>query len=185
MSYNEFYDIKGIYDDSEKIKNYYDIKLLGKINNIKNIFSNNDLYICSISDIKFREKLILKFNNINWITIIHPNATISDTAKIGKGVFVNANCVINSQANISNHCIINTNVIVEHDVLIKENCVLSPSVTICGNVIINENTFIGCGTNIIDENKYGYIVIGKNNFITAGSLILHSTDDNSKIRGVF
>ena len=50
---------------------------------------------------------------------------------------------------------------------------------------IKDETFIGVGTKIINRNKRGFINIGANNFLNAGSLILHSTDDDMKIKGIY
>jgi acetyltransferase EpsM len=173
-----------VYDDNTHYKSYRNSIYKDTIKNIKNIFNPNENFILSISNMNFRKEIFNKMNNLNWFTIIHPKTYISPTAKIGKGVYVGVNSVVNSEAKIEDNCIINTNCVVEHNVNIKNNCVISPSVTISGNVLIKENTFIGCGTTIIDENKNGYIKIGKNCFITAGSLILHSVNDDSKVRGV-
>ena len=182
----EFYnfDIIGFYDDNVEIKPYRNIKRIGNINDIKN--KKNDIsYICGIGNIKTRKKIIEQFDKINWFNVIHPLSSISRTVNLGTGIFANVNTVINSNAVIKDHVILNTNSVIEHDVIINKNCHIAPSVTVCGHVKINENTFIGAGSNVIDENKYGYITIGKDTFINAGSLIIHSVGDNMKIKGVY
>ena len=174
--------IIGFYDDNVNCEEYRNIKRLGKIDEINN--KDEIYYICGIGNLKIRKKIIEKFNNINWINVIHPSSIISETVKLGRGIFINAGTIINSKAYIEDHCIINTNSVIEHDVSIGVNCHIAPSVTICGHVTIKGQTFIGVGTKIIDENKSGYIKIGEYNFINAGSLILHSTEDNKKIKGI-
>ena len=173
----------GFYDDNINCEEYRSIKRLGKINDIN---SNHEVYyICGIGNLKTRRSIIDKLSNINWINVIHPSSIISDTVKLGKGIFINAGTIINSKAYIKDHCIINTNSVIEHDVSIGVNCHIAPSVTICGHVTIKDETFIGVGTKIINKNKRGFINIGTNNFLNAGSLILHSTDDNMKIKGIY
>lgn len=173
----------GFYDDNINCEEYRSIKRLGKINDIN---SNHEVYyICGIGNLKTRRSIIDKLSNINWINVIHPSSIISDTVKLGKGIFINAGTIINSRAYIKDHCIINTNSVIEHDVSIGVNCHIAPSVTICGHVTIKDETFIGVGTKIINRNKRGFINIGANNFLNAGSLILHSTDDDMKIKGIY
>jgi GDP/UDP-N,N'-diacetylbacillosamine 2-epimerase (hydrolysing) len=174
--------IIGFYDDNINCEEYRNIKRLGKIDEINN--KDEIYYICGIGNLKTRKKIIDKLNNINWINVIHPSSIISDTVILGKGIFINAGAIINSKANIEDHCIINTNSVIEHDVSIGVNCHIAPSVTICGHVTIKKQTFIGVGSKVINKNKNGFITIGSNNFLNAGSLILHSTDNNSKIRGM-
>ena len=174
----------GFYDDNINCEEYRHIKRLGKIDEIKN--SNHEVYyICGIGNLKIRRSVIDMLSNINWINVVHPSSIISDTVKLGKGIFINAGTIINSKANIKDHCIINTNSVIEHDVSIGQNCHIAPSVTICGHATIKDETFIGVGTTIINKNKDGFINIGSNNFLNAGSLIIHSTDDNMKIKGIY
>jgi UDP-hydrolysing UDP-N-acetyl-D-glucosamine 2-epimerase len=175
--------IIGFYDDNINCEEYRNIKRLGKIDEINN--KDEIYYICGIGNLKIRKKIIEKLNGINWINVIHPSSIISDTVKLGKGIFINAGTIINSKAYIKNHCIINTNSVIEHDVSIGVNCHIAPSVTICGHVTIKEQTFIGVGSKVINKNSKGFITIGNNNFLNAGSLILHSTGDNMKIKGIY
>ena len=175
--------IIGFYDDNINCEEYRNIKRLGKIDEINN--KDEIYYICGIGNLKTRKKIIDKLNNINWINVIHPSSIISETVKLGRGIFINAGTIINSKAYIEDHCIINTNSVIEHDVSMGVNCHIAPSVTICGHVTIKDETFIGVGTKIINKNKRGFINIGTNNFLNAGSLILHSTDDNMKIKGIY
>ena len=184
-------NIVGYYDDNCKTP-YRNIKMLGKISDIKNndtmnndTVNNNIFYICGIGNLETRNSIICKFDKLNWGNVIHPSAVISETVILGKNIFINAGVIINSQSVIKNHTIINTNSVIEHDVLIESNCHIAPSVTICGHVTIKENTFIGCGTTVIHKNKKGFITIGKNNFLNANTLILHSTLDNMKIKGTY
>jgi len=176
--------IIGFYDDNINCEEYRNIKRLGKIEEIKKS-EDKIYYICGIGNLKIRKKIIDKLNNINWINVIHPSSIISDTVKLGRGIFINAGAIINAKANIESHCIINTNSVIEHDVYIGVNCHIAPSVTICGHVTIKKHTFIGVGSKVINKNKNGFITIGNNNFLNAGSLILHSTEDNMKIKGIY
>ena len=178
------FNILGFYDDDISKKEYNNIKNLGNINDIKNV-NNETYYIIGIGDLKIRQILIDKFDNLNWINVIHPSSQISSSVTLEKGIFINANSCINSQAVIKNHCIINSNSVVEHDVIIGENCHCCPNTTICGHVQIKKNTFIGASSTIINKNKNGFITIGSDNFLNAGSLILHSTKNKQKIRGIF
>ena len=174
--------IIGFYDDNINCEEYRNIKRLGKIDEINN--KDEIYYICGIGNLETRKKIIDKLNNINWINVIHPSSIISETVKLGKGIFINSGAIINSKAYIEDHCIINTNAVIEHDVSIGVNCHIAPSVTICGHVTIKRQTFIGVGSKVINKNKNGFITIGSNNFLNAGSLILHSTEDNKKIKGI-
>lgn len=101
-----------------------------------------------------------------WVSVIHPTATISPSAKIGAGTVILAGAIINANAVIGNHCIINTGVIVEHDCVVGNFTHLCPRVVMGGGVRIGKNCFIGMNATIRD-----HIELGDRNFIAMGAII--------------
>lgn len=174
------FNIIGIYDDNpykqDKII-YNGIKVIGLIENI-NLYIPN--FICAIGNNAIREKIINKFNHLNWITIIHPKSYISPSVSVGNGTFINAGAVIQSDVKIGNHVIINTGTCVDHDCIIDNFCHIGPNATLCGYVHLHNNVMIGAGTVIINNS----ISIYSNSIIGAGSVVLSNIDKNVVAVGV-
>ncbi|MBP3038594.1 acetyltransferase [Bacillaceae bacterium Marseille-Q3522] len=110
-----------------------------------------------------RKKLVrfLELPGNVYMTLIHPAATISTSARIGTGTVVMANAVIQADAEIGNHAIINTSAVIEHDVNIADYVHVSPGAILTGAVKAGEGAHIGAGAAIIPQIEIGeWAVIG-------------------------
>lgn len=107
------------------------------------------------------------------LTLIHPKAVISSSAKIESGVVIMPGAIINADAIIEQGSIINSGAIIEHDCIIGSFCHIAPNVALAGGVKVGKITFIGIGTSVIQN-----IDIGANSVIGAGSLVLENIPNN-------
>ena len=140
---------------------------------------NNDSFIIAIGNNNTRKRIantVLK--DRQFITIIHPKATIDTTVSIEKGTVIMASVIINASSQIGKHCIINTSAVVEHDCIIGDFVHISPSATLCGNVSVGTGTHIGAGAIIIPS-----VHIGKNVIIGAGAVVINDIPDNVTVVG--
>ncbi|QKF64183.1 UDP-N-acetylbacillosamine N-acetyltransferase [Campylobacter corcagiensis] len=165
-----------------KLCGYKNIIFLDDKNGLK--FSENlDKFdmIIAIGDNKTRANLQEKAQNFgfNVVSLIHPNAIISNSAVIKKGVVIMAAAVVNANAIIENGAIINTNAVVEHDCVVGEFSHLSPNVSVAGGVKVGEFSHLGIGSSVIQNIK-----IGKNSIIGAGAVVIKDIPQNSVAVGV-
>ena len=134
--------------------------------------------IISIGNCTIRRKIANRLV-CDFGTAIHPSATISPSATVGKGSVVMAGAIINAEAKIGKHCIINTRASIDHECIIGDFCHIAPGCTVSGDVRIGEGTWLGVGTTVIQG-----VTVGRNCFIGAGSVIAGDIPDNSKAYGV-
>ncbi len=80
-----------------------------------------------------------------FVTIIHPSAVVSDSAKIGEGTIVMAGVVIQADAVIGRHCIINSCASVDHDCVLGDYVHIAPGAHLCGTVRVGEGAMVGTG----------------------------------------
>ncbi|MBR7188405.1 MAG: NeuD/PglB/VioB family sugar acetyltransferase, partial [Clostridia bacterium] len=85
------------------------------------------------------------------ITLIHPNAVISEDVIIGDGTIVMAGTVINPGAKIGRGCIINTSSSIDHDCRIDDFVHIAVGAHLCGTVIVGSNTWIGAGATVCNN----------------------------------
>lgn len=117
--------------------------------------------IIAIGSNRVRKLIAQKFQKINWVTLLHPNAYICSSAKISAGTLVCAGVVIQPDAKIGNHVIINTGANIDHDCLVADYCHICPGVNLAGGVQIEEGTMVGIGASVIPLIKVGqWSVIG-------------------------
>lgn len=102
------------------------------------------------------------------VSLIHPQAIVDKTAKIGEGVIVMAGAVVDYKAEIKDLAVLWNGVVVSHDSVVGENTFLSPNSTICGGVSIGRDCFIGAGAVVTDHKK-----VFDDGFVKAGGVNAH------------
>lgn len=168
-------NIVGFLDDNDKLETFQGYPILGKVENISDYYTNDNMYfIVGIGDNYIRRSIVEKYLNINYITLIHETAVIGSDINIGNGTVIMPNVTINARTNIGEHSILNTGSIIEHDNNIGEFSHISPGVVLCGGVNIGENAHIGANSTVIQ-----YKSIGDNCIIGAGSTVVRDIKSNS------
>ncbi|MFC1560950.1 acetyltransferase [Candidatus Latescibacterota bacterium] len=171
------YEIIGIFAQESKIKKY---PLLGYLDELKHLKSEIDCVHVAIgyvnqADMVNRKKLIslLEDEEFFFATIISSNAYISESAKIGKGVYISHFSLISSDVIIGDNTILNYSSIIAHDTIIGKNSMISPKSFLGGNSEIKNNVLIGTGALIMQG-----CTIGNNCFIGMGSVVREDVNDN-------
>jgi len=164
------------YLDSSKLLNdkFNSIKYLGDFNSHSH--TNNYVYIIGALDSKKRLEIFsfLEKNKYPLINIIHPNALISSTAKLGKGIVLGPNVFIMSNTIIGNHSVFNYGCSVGHDSCLGVNNIFSSNCNLAGNVQIKNHNFFGISSSIIPN-----ITIGDYNKVQAGTTVNNNLNDRS------
>jgi UDP-perosamine 4-acetyltransferase len=113
------------------------------------------------------------------VNAVSPQAVISPTARLGKGIAVMAGAVINSDTVIGDLAIINTGASVDHDCHIGIGVHLAPQCALAGNVTVGANAFLGIGCKVIPG-----VSIGENAIMGAGSVVISTVPANATALGV-
>ncbi|QKG29836.1 acetyltransferase [Campylobacter sp. RM16187] len=137
--------------------------------------------IIAIGDNNTRKKLqdVVQKAGFNVVSLIHPSAVISSSAKICCGVVIMPRAVVNAHAIIKQGAIINTAAVVEHDCVIGEFAHISPNVALAGGVKVGDLSHVGIGSSVIQNIK-----IGANSVIGAGSVVVRDIEENVVAYGI-
>jgi len=134
--------------------------------------------IIAIGDNFTRKMMVNKITEIipdfQFITTIHPSATISKSATVGNGTTIFAGAIVNPFCKIGNHCTINTASSIDHDSVMNDFSSIAPGVHTGGVVTIGKFSAISIGASIIHG-----ISIGDNCVIGAGSTVIDNIPGNS------
>lgn len=138
-------------------------------------------FINGIGDNEYRKRVFdqLDLPNEFYISLIHPKAVVSSSARIGDGSVIMPNAVINVGAEVNDHVIVNTGAILEHDSKVGSFAHISPNATLLGNVKVDKGTHIGSGATILPN-----LAIGEWSKIGAGATIIHDIPPFSTAVGV-
>ena len=170
-----------IYDDDKskihkKMNNY---NVLGNLKiGIKKNLKKAKFVFCfgTAKNISSREKIYKTFNFSpnDLVTLIHPNASVSSFAKIGRGVVIKSNAVVLPNANVGNNVIISQLASISHNVKIGNHSIVAPSASCSGGSQIGKSCFLGTNSTI-NEN----IKIGDNSIIGLGTKVIKSINKNT------
>ena len=171
--------IKGVFDDNPQKsgKSFYGSRILGPITKFKGTITN---LIMAIGDNETRKQKAELVTDLveNFITLIHPQTIIADSASIGEGTVIMPGAIINAHARIGKHCIINTGAIIEHDCVVGDFSHIAPNTTLTGGVQIGLLTLVGAHSVVVPYKK-----IGDGCLIGAGSVITKNIPDYAIVRG--
>lgn len=135
--------VAGILDDGmEAGTRVLGIPVLGKTADYQ--VCKEHKFVIAIGNNTVRSKIAQRLN-VEWGTVIHPSAVVSNHAEIGAGTVVMPGAVVNSGAMIGSHCIVNTGAVVEHDNRLADFVHISPKAALGGTVTVGEGTHVGIG----------------------------------------
>lgn len=110
--------------------------------------------------------------------LVHPTASLSDTAKLGAGSQVLANVVIAADVRIGEACIINNSANVDHESRLADGVHIAPGAVLCGCVTVGENSMVGAGAVILPR-----IRIGADAVVGAGAVVTKDVLDGTVVVG--
>lgn len=116
---------------------------------------------------------------LDFVTLVHPSATVSPFARLGRGVFVNAGAVIGPNAALGDHVFVNRGVTVGHDTRVGAWTRLQPGCNVGGHVDIGAHVMVGMGANVIEE-----LVVGERSVVAAGSAVIADVPPGVLVAGV-
>lgn len=141
--------IECVFDDNIKEEDvtFMNIQVL-KYNS--DLFSDSKLII-AIGDNFVRNKISLKLSH-DFATLIHPSASVSELASIGKGSVVLSNAVIQAEVTIGEHSIVNVGACIDHEAIVSNFVHIAPMVYVGSSSVIQNGVKINPGA-IISRNS--------------------------------
>ncbi len=168
------YQVAGYFDSDDKkvglIFNQYKVMENYQKCDLKHLIKkyNTNKFFIGFGNMKYRKAVYEEFINSGWeaVNIFHPNALISEDAKIGNGVLIEAGCLVTPNPVIGNNVVVNTGSQVNHDNIIEDHVYIASGVILSGGITIGENSLIDDGV-IVTLGKS----VGKECIIGAGSVV--------------
>lgn len=139
----------------------------------------NEYYVCglAIPHVKYEIVSLLKDKGGNFISLIHPTASVSHYAELGEGVVITPRSHVNPDTKVGNFVSILGSGI-GHDAIIGDFSTLSGRCNINGHVHIGEKVYVACGVSIAPSKK-----IGNDAYIGIGSVVISNVKAGTKVFG--
>ena len=100
-------------------------------------------------------------------SVVHPRASVSAAARVGRGSVILAGSSIAPEAGIGDHVLILQNTTVNERVRVGDHATLSAGVTVLGCAEVGANAFVGGGATLAPR-----IRIGASAVVGAGSVVI-------------
>lgn len=113
------------------------------------------------------------------ITVVHPAAICSTSARLGAGTVVLPGAVVNAGALLGQNVIINTGAIVEHDCVISDHVHVASGATLASSVRVGEGAHIGAGAVVRQE-----LSIGSGAIVGVGAVVVKDVEAARVVVGV-
>ena len=158
------------------------VPVIGGINQLSKLRQKKIQHaIIAIGDNRARRRYatILTEHGFELISAIHPTASISATATLGRSVVVAAGAVICTDARVEDCGIVNTSAVVDHECEIGEAAHVCPGALLAGRVRVGEEAFIGLGAKVIQ-----CLSIGGHSTVGAGAVVIEDLPPRCTAVGV-
>lgn len=134
-------------DDDESIETSIGLEVIGKSSDALKYKDEANFFV-AIGNNTVRKKVqeTLLQEELNLVSLIHPNSTIGTDVEIDLGTVVMAGVVINNSTRIGKGCIINTSSSLDHDTVIEDYVHISPGASLAGEVKIGNGSWLGIGS---------------------------------------
>ena len=116
---------------------------------------------------------------LEFVSAIHPAATIAETARIGRGVTIMAGALVNAGAIIGDNVIVNTGAIVEHEVELGDHVHVACGATLAGGVKVEPEAHIGMAAAVLQG-----VRVGRGAVVGAGAVVLRDVAAGAVVGGV-
>lgn len=136
--------------------------------------------ICGVGAPQHRIKLVRRAeaNGGRFVSVVHPNVTMTRWIEMGEGVVITAGCVLTNQIRIGHHVHLNLLTTVGHDAVLGDFATTAPGVNLSGNVSLGEGAYIGTGANVIEKTTVGaWSIVG------AGATVIKDVPPNTTCVG--
>ncbi len=117
--------------------------------------------------------------NIELLTVVHAAATVSQSARLGRGTAVMAGTIINSDARVGAGVIVNSGAVVEHEVEIGDYAHVAPRAAMGGASRLGAFSHLGLGAVVLP-----CIHVGSHTMVGAGAVVVKDLPDGVVAIGV-
>ncbi len=126
-----------------------------------------------------RQRLAETYADTEWLSLVHPRATVHSSVHLGLGTVVFAGAVVQPDVTVGQHVVVNTGATVDHDGHIDDFAHLAPGVHLSGGVTVGEGALLGVGACVAPG-----ITVGAWGVVGAGAAVVRDLPPNVTSIGV-
>lgn len=109
----------------------------------------------AIGDNLQRERAAKRFEQVNWVTLIHPAAWVDPSARLGPGTCIGPGAIVNAEAQIGAHVFIDSGASVGHDCVVEDFVQLEAGVRLGGGAHLARGACCRIGAAVVPTCSIG------------------------------
>ena len=127
---------------------------------------------------RLRLQRLLESRGLQLAPLVHPDASVCDSARLGAGTQVLARAVVAADAVLGAACIVNHAASVDHECAIGDGVHVAPGATLCGLVTVGARAMIGAGAVVLPR-----LSIGDDAIVGAGAVVTRDVPAGAVVWG--
>jgi UDP-perosamine 4-acetyltransferase len=134
-----------------------------------------------VSDTAPRRRLfeLARTQGFELVTVVHPSAVLSPSARLGRGATMLATTVVSANVGLGDNVLINTGAIVEHDCRIGDHVHVAVGARLASGVLVETGAHVGAGATVLQGKT-----IGSGAVVAAGAVVTHDVAPATVVAGV-
>ncbi len=111
-------------------------------------------------------------------TIVHPQASVSSLARLGRGCALLAGAMVGARAELGDHVVVLQGAIISHDCRLGDCASVASGACLAGGVEVQDHCYIGANASV-----RGGVVLGRGCLVGMGSVVLENVAPNAVVVG--
>jgi sugar O-acyltransferase (sialic acid O-acetyltransferase NeuD family) len=121
----------------------------------------------------------LEAAGIEPVTVVHPAAHVSPSARIREGCVVGPAAVVGAATELGRHVVVGRGALVGHHVVVGDYATLNPGANVGGNSTIGSGALVAIGAVVRD-----HVRVGASALVAAGAVVVGDVADGVEVRGL-
>lgn len=167
-----------LFADDDAEKGFCEYQVVCPSSKIEDFADGNTDFFLAVESNEARRE-IAQGHDLNWVTLVHPDACVEPGVSIGLGTLIMAGANIDAHVSIGDFCIVGECSTIGHDGVLENYVHVSPNAALGGTVRVGESVRVGIGATISDNTN-----ICSDCVIKAGAIVVKDITASSTYVGM-
>ena len=172
-------ELVGVLDPDPNLRDVLGVPRLGSDDLIGDLAARGTTgAIATVGDNRVRRALFDRIlgSGLRPFNAIHPQAVVSRSASLGRGVVIAPHAVVNAMCRLGDNVIVNTSASIDHHGSIGHHVHVGPGCHLAGSVTVGDSTMLGTGVSVVPG-----VTIGARVFVSAGVTVARDLSDDARV----
>lgn len=178
----ERYKPLGFLDDHPLQPSVHGLPVLGGLDQAPSLGSEVQFVtaIGSVASYRSKPNLIerLDIPRERFATVVHPSASVSPWAEIGRGCVVLQQCTLSAGCRLAEQVVLLPGCRISHDTVVEDYNILATGVILSGHVLVERNCYLGAASVVRER-----LTLGEGCLVGMGSVVVKSVAAGSRVAG--